>query len=322
MHLRIRVRLFILIAGLLGLLIVACGGDAPSAAPSAAATSTTVVKTAPTVVVVAVTPPSLNPTATPISTDAVDGEPALAVFKVTDRSIEAPEHIPAGLTTIRLENAGTVQHSLVIFDIDEGHTVDDVALELTGQFWPETWAPAVGQVMAEAGESNEWTVRLKQGVYAATDWTNGADSVPHVAKGVFTGFEVSAAEVPPVAWNSELVEIGLEDFAFTGLKDLKAGRNDFHFVNKSDTQDHEVGFVLLAEGETALEKFGNWVYQYFGGTETYEPVDQFEWIGPGQDVGYSVDLDAGRYAIVCLLPDSHPGTPHSNLGMLGEITVK
>jgi len=109
-------------------------------------------------------PASLEPTVQPISNDVVDGEPALAVFKVTDRSIEAPEHIPAGLTTIRLENAGTVEHSLVIFDIDEGHTVANVALELTGQFWPESWAPSVGQVTADVGESSEGTVRLKKGL--------------------------------------------------------------------------------------------------------------------------------------------------------------
>ena len=321
-QLRYRVRLFVLITGLLGMLIVACGGDAPSAAPSAAATSTTVATTAPTTVVVAVTPSSLDPTAQPIYSDVVDGEPALAVFKVTDRSIEAPEHIPAGLTTIRLENAGTVEHSLVIFDIDEGHTVANVALELTGQFWPESWAPSVGQVTAGVGESSEWTVRLKKGLYAATDWTNGSDSVPHVARGVFTGFEVSAAEVSPVAWNSEAVEIELEDFAFTGLKDLEAGRNDFRFVNKSATQDHMVGFVLLEEGESVVEMFGDWVSAIYNGTKTYEPVGGVDWIGPGQEVEYSVDLDAGRYGMVCLLPDSHPGTPHSNLGMLGEFTVK
>ena len=65
-----------------------------------------------------------------------------------------------------------------------------------------------------------------------------------------------------------------------------------------------------------------WVTEYLGGTGIFEPVDFVGWIGPGQEVEYSVDFDAVRYAVVCLMPDSHPRVPHSNLGMLGEFTVK
>ena len=46
------------------------------------------------------------------------------------------------------------------------------------------------------------------------------------------------------------------------------------------------------------------------------------WIGPGEEVEYSIELDAGTYAVVCLLPDDFPGQPHVNLGMLSQIEVK
>lgn len=324
MQLRFRVRLFVLIAGLVSLLIVACGGDAPSAAPSAATTSTVVATAAPTVVVVAVTPTVVNeePAASSISAGLAGSEPAMVTFKVTDRSIEAPEFIPAGLTTIRLENAGSVQHSMVVFDIDDGHTVGDVALELTGQNWPEAWAPSVGQITAEAGETSEWTILLKQGLYAATDWTSGPDLIPHVARGVFTGFEVIASESSAVAWDSGAVEIGLLDFAFAGIKDLTAGRTTFHVVNKSDVQDHEMAFVRLEDGQSVGELLGNYRVSPVGEGESPEAFGRIGWVGPGQEVEYSVDFDAGRYGVICLLPDSHPGTPHWNLGMLGEFTVE
>ena len=316
MHIRFNTRYLWWVMGLAGMFIVACGGSAPPAAPTVAATSVP-----PTTVVVAVTPAAQEPTATPVPAGPVEGVPAVVVFKVNDRSIEAPEFIPAGLTTIRLQNDGTVPHSLVVFDIDEGHTVDDVARELTGQFWPESWAPAIGEVSAEPGESNEWTVRLEKGLYAATDWTVGPDQVPHVARGVFTGFEVTASEGPEIAWDSDVIEIELGDFFFTGLQDLPAGRNTFRLVNLSDEQDHMLLFVPLGDGQTVVDMFGDYVYERVGGTLDFEPAAEIGWIGPGQEVEYSVDLDPGNYAVVCLLPDGHPGTPHSNLGMLGQITV-
>ena len=316
MHIRFNTRYLWWVVGLAGMFIVACGGSAPPAAPTVAATSVP-----PTKVVVAVTTVPLEPTPTAVPAGEIEGDPALVVFKVTDRSIEAPEFIPAGLTTIRLQNDGPVRHSLVVFDIDEGHTVDDVARELTGQFWPESWAPAIGEVTAEPGESNEWTVRLEKGLYAATDWTVGPDNVPHVARGVFTGFEVTASEGPEIAWNSDVIEIELGDFFFTGLQDLPAGRNTFRLVNLSDDQDHMLLFVPLGEGETAAGMFGNFKYSRLGGTLEFEPAGEIGWIGPGQEVEYSVDLAPGNYAVVCLLPDWHPGTAHSNLGMLGQIVV-
>ena len=282
--------------------IVACGGSAPSAAPTVAATSVP-----PTTVVVAVTPVPPTSTSAPAVLEPAETEPAVVVFKVTDRSIEAPEFIRAGLTTIRLQNDGSVRHSLVVFDIDEDHTVDDVALELTGQFWPETWAPAIGQIAAEAGETNEWTVRLEKGLYAATDWTAGPDQVPHFAKGVFTGFEVSEAVGARIAWNSDAIEVGLEDFSFTGLQDLPAGRHTFRFVNRSDVQDHMITFVPLGDGQTVVDMFGDYVYERVGGTLDFEPAAEIGWIGPGQEVEYSFDLDPGKLCSCVPVAGRPPG---------------
>ena len=81
--------------GLAGMFIVACGGSAPPAAPTVAATSVP-----PTTVVVTVTPVPPTTTSAPAAMEQVESEPAVVVFRVTDRSIEAPESIPAGLTTI------------------------------------------------------------------------------------------------------------------------------------------------------------------------------------------------------------------------------
>lgn len=89
-------------------------------------------------------------------------------------------------------------------------------------------------------------------------------------------------------------------------------------MNSSDNQDHELIIFALDEGETAEETFEGFSY---GGEKITGVVDEIGWISPGKEIEYTVDLAPGNYAIVCMLPTGHPGTPHVNLGMLGQITV-
>ena len=305
--------------------IVACGGNAPPAAPTVAATSAL-----PTTVVVAVTsvPPTVTPvpptsTSVPAAMEQIESEPAVVVFRVTDRSIEVPESIPAGLTTIRLVNDGSVRHELTLIRVNDGRTADELETQTKLQNWPTGWAPTVASIRAEAGESNEFTVRLIPGIFAAVDWGTRSDSVPHSALGVYTGFEVMEPDSADIAWDPDTVEIGLEDFFFTGIQDLSAGRHDFKIVNRSGDQPHALSFVPLDEGQTAAELFENFRSVKFGGSpiENLERQVSIGWIGAGQEIEYSVELAAGNYAVVCLIPDGFPGTPHVNLGMLGQITV-
>lgn len=316
-HLRFKSRSLFLITGLVGMLIVACGGDAPSVAPTVAATSTTVV--------VAVTPTSVEtePTATTVSAGLVDSDPPVVVFKFTDRSIDTPEFIPAGLTTIRLQNDGSVKHSLTLVRASKGRTADELETITKYQNFPAGWAPTVASIEADAGESNEFTARLAPGFYGVADWGSGADSVPYTVFGLYSGFEVLDSDSADVAWDSERIEIGLSDFHFTGVTDLKAGRHNFRLVNESDKQMHELVFVPLDDGQVVGELFADYRYVKFGGEEVgnLERATGIGWIGAGREIEYSVDLAAGEYAVVCLLPTGFPGEPHVNLGMMGQITV-
>ena len=325
MHIRFNTRYLWWVMGLAGMFIVACGGSAPPAAPTVAATSVP-----PTTVVVTVTPvpPTVTPvppttTSAPAAMEQVESEPAVVVFRVTDRSIEAPESIPAGLTTIRLVNDGSVRHELTLIRADDGRTADELESQTKRQNWPATWAPPVASIRAEAGESNEFTVRLVPGIFAAVDWSAGSDSIPYSAFGAYTGFEVSESDSAGGAWSQDTVEIGLEDFFFTGIQDLSAGRQNFKILNRSDDQSHALTLVPLDEGQTAAELFENYRSVKFGGSsiENLERQVGIGWIGAGQEIEYSIELAAGNYAVVCLIPDGFPGRPHVNLGMLGQITV-
>ncbi len=122
-----------------------------------------------------------------------------------------------------------------------------------------------------------------------------------------------------------MIEVELRDFFFPDLGELTAGRHNYLLINRAEEQGHEMLFVPLDEGQTAAELFKDYRYTFFGG----EPVENLEravggggGITAGREVEISVDLEAGNYAIVCLIPTAHPGEPHVNLGMLSEITVK
>ena len=132
MHMRFHVRYLLGFVGLVGIFIVACGGSAPSAAPTAAATQTPPT-VAPNDVAVAVTPAPEEPTSTPATAEQIVREPSLAVFKVTDRSIEAPEFIPAGLTTIRMLNEGSVEHGLTLVLVNSDRSADELVSQLKNQ---------------------------------------------------------------------------------------------------------------------------------------------------------------------------------------------
>jgi len=334
-HIRFKNQYLPGIVGLAVMLIVACGGNAPSAAPAVTATSVP-----PTTVVVAVTAVPPTPTTLPPATATNVPEPTeqvvketelrndadkpkVVVFRVTDRSIEAPEFIPAGLTTIRLQNDGSLTHELTLIHADDGRTADELETKTKLQNWPGPWSPSIASIRAEPGESNEFTAVLIPGIFAAVDWSSGSDSIPHSAFGVYTGFEVIEADFGDIAWNPDTIEVGLEDFSFTGIQDLSSGRHSFKLVNKSDNQPHELLFVPLDEGQSAAELFTNFRSVKFGGT----PVKNLErafgigWIGPGEEIEHSLDLFPGNYAVVCLIPNAFPGTPHVNLGMLQQITV-
>jgi len=317
---RIGPAVIVVIIGSISVFAIACGGSAaevtePSSTPTAV----------PTWVVIAVTPVSTAPTPTVGSETNAEGEPVLVVFNITDRSIEGPASIPSGLTTIRLQNDGSAPHGLTVIRADVGRTAEIIETQSKSRSFPVAWAPSLASVVAPSGGSTEFTVRLTPGIYGAVDWTQDSTGVPWTAFGLYLGFEVTDSGSVEIEWPEDAIEIGLEDFKFTGLTDLESGSHTLLLKNKSATQHHEILFVPLDEGQTAAELFEGFEYGFRGG----EPIPNLQrafgigWIGPEQIVLFSIDFPAGNYAIVDLAPSSISGSanPQVNLGMLEQIAV-
>lgn len=126
----------------------------------------------------------------------------------------------------------------------------------------------------------------------------------------------AAAPPPPPAPAS--VTIDAMDYAFTAPAEIPAGVTRFHLKNDGPGLHHAI-FVRLDSGKTVadllqvLDKTGKlpgWG-TFVGGPNVPDP---------GQETVATLDLEAGNYAILCIL-DMPGGIPHYKRGMYRALTV-
>lgn len=124
-----------------------------------------------------------------------------------------------------------------------------------------------------------------------------------------------------IAEGTEIVEVELIEFAFVGDftgAAVQSGDFAFRFVNQGE-QTHEAVLVELPAEGTIEEILSDESFQP-------EPIFVKFAYGPGEqsDVALPENLAAGRYGLVCFLPDTTEGpegTPHAFKGMVAEFTV-
>lgn len=110
------------------------------------------------------------------------------------------------------------------------------------------------------------------------------------------------------------VDVTATDFEFAFEPPAGAGRTSFVLTNDGE-QAHFLGIGKLkgdapADLQQALQDESQTEQQW--GTKIAA--------GGGDDEAVTFDLEPGRYALVCFLPDSD-GTPHAMKGMVAEFTV-
>ncbi len=77
--------------------------------------------------------------------------PRTVVIRGLDYAFQAPDTIPAGLTTFILDNQGTVRHELVLARLKEGHTLAEVIGAKTSVERQAVLDGLVGLILAEHG---------------------------------------------------------------------------------------------------------------------------------------------------------------------------
>ncbi len=285
--------------------LTACESEEEAAAPAEAP--------------VAEAPTEVPPTEAP-------AEPAELVIGATDYGYELPENVVAGSTRLTLMNKGQELHQAALFRLADGKTAADVealAAESSEEAPLPDWMIAAGGPVAVAPTQQASTfVDLEAGTYVLLCAIPDAEGVPHMNLGQMATMEVGAApeDAAAAAAPEASAAIGLGDFAFTVDESLPAGAQVIEVTNNG-AQPHESVLMKLNEGATAAEVAAAFA-PGASGPPPAMPVGGVAPIAPGAAQRFPADLSAGRYALLCFLPDPESGKPHVELGMMAEFDVK
>jgi hypothetical protein len=236
-----------------------------------------------------------------------------------DYTLDSPDTLPEGAVTLRLVNQGKEFHHIWIARLEGGRTVDDVlaALKTHGPL-PE-WVKDAGGPNAprpEGGE-NSATVTLVPGNYIVACLIPSADGIPHLMKGMVRPLTVVKTGRPAPAPKGDVI-MTLRDYSFFFSRPLTAGTHVIEVRNEG-TQWHEFELVQLAPGKTPHDVIA--FIEHGIGSPPGLPIGGVSPLMPGGVSWFHADLQPGRYALICFLPDRKDGKQHFEHGMMQEIEV-
>jgi uncharacterized cupredoxin-like copper-binding protein len=269
-------------------------------------------------------PNTATDTSTTVSATAAAPAAANTVhITAKDYSFDAPDTIPAGLTTLHLMNEGKEAHQAQLVKLTDGKTYNDMLAAMKAMkpnTPPPMWiVPFGGPNAAPPGGTAAATSTLEPGNYALVCYIPGTDGVPHVMKGMSRGLVVKASTAAAVAEPTPTTNLTLSDYKFTFSQPLKAGENIVRVENAAD-QPHEIVLLKLAPGKT-MKDFEAWLPV---SDKMPPPAIPFGGVVAQVKGGHSfftANLDAGDYVLVCFLPDARDGKPHFVHGMVQPFKI-
>lgn len=217
-----------------------------------------------------------------------------------DFSLQAPDTIPAGLTTLRLRVLQG-EHIAILVRLDSGHTALDL-LRARRQGHPRPpWMHLIGGpgFPAPDGTANA-TMMLAAGQYVLICDVAGPDGVRHFEKGMFhplvvrertNGPHIAASLPRPDA----IVAMRDHLFAFSGP--IRAGVRVLRVTNEGSVM-HEFRMVHVLPGHTGRESM-TWT----PASKTPRPdedVTALVGIMPGGGLTTTVSLTQGEYVVLCV----------------------
>jgi hypothetical protein len=230
-----------------------------------------------------------------------------------------PDTIPAGLTELRLVNAGSELHHMQLVRLHDGRTATQLVTAIAAGGHPPEWADMVGGPNAIApGGSTASIQELLPGHYAILCFIPSADGVHHFVKGMHRDLWVTGAPAR-ISEPREDVEIQLVDYAFRLSAPLATGRQTLK-VHNAGPQIHEVELLRLRPGRT-LRDWDGWVRAGMKGEAPAVLIGGIAGLAPGRDAYFTTRIEPGRYVLICYAPDARDGKSHKSHGMVREIDI-
>jgi hypothetical protein len=244
--------------------------------------------------------------------------PPTVAVTATDYALAAPDTLREGAVKFQLTNRGKEFHHLWVVRLKQGKTLDDfrTALSAGGPF--PAWARSLGGPNAPApggGEANA-TLVLAAGRYLLLCGIPGSDGVPHLM-GMIRPLTVVSGSGAAEAPRADMI-MSLRDYSFVLSGQATAGRRVIQ-VRNDGAQTHEVELVRLAPGKSVHDVLV-WVEKPAGPPPGL-PLGGVSPLARGGVASFDVELTAGRYGMICFLPDAKDGKPHHDHGMIQEFEV-
>jgi uncharacterized cupredoxin-like copper-binding protein len=255
-------------------------------------------------------------------TTPVPKAPPVVTVHAKDFAFSAPKTIKSGPTSFHLVNDGKELHHLAIIKLGKGKTMSDFAAAMKKPGPPPAWITEVGGPNpALPGGSAEATLTLDAGDYVMVCVIpSPGETAPHATKGMMGALTVTPEKNDASAPGADAT-IRLSDYKFDVSKPLTAGHRVLHVVNDG-AQVHEIVMIALAPGKTIADA-GRWVdTELMKGPPPGKPIGGMSVLAKGRSASFSVDLQPGRYGLICFYPDAKDQKSHFAHGMSQEITVK
>jgi len=283
-------------------------------------------------------------------------------FVATDFAYEGPASIPAGLTEIELVNEGDNSHGLVLVELGDGRTTDDV-LALLGDMGPmPDWISFAGGVGGIPPGARASVVHaLQPGRYAVFSFESAdGEDVSDAEKGMIQELEVTEPDGTSARVPEADATLSLYDFTFKLTGELESGSQTIA-INNMGQEPHEALIMKLSEGVTGAqvaemitafsqggppEGAGDASPEAGADTADADHDDEgddgqddaeggppdgppFTSVGglppidPGETAHLTLDLEPGNYVLLCFLPSATAdGAMHMAMGMHHDFTIE
>jgi len=249
--------------------------------------------------------------------------PNVVNITATDYKFDAPDSIPAGLTTFRMTDNGKELHHVTLIKLDSGKTVADLQ---TGMKAMKPGTPPPGWVIMSGGpnavtpgSTSELTLAVDAGNYVMVCFIPDAKGVPHVMHGMMRPLTVTPNPNANMTEPAADINVTLRDYQFDFSTPLTAGKHTLK-IETAPGQPHEFTLFQLMPGKTVGD-LTKYIESGMKGQPPGMPIGGVAGVAAGKPSFYTVDLKPGDYAIVCFLEDAKDGKPHFTHGMVQQIKV-
>jgi hypothetical protein len=206
--------------------------------------------------------------------------------------------------------------------LEGGHTASEVYdIARKGGTTPN-WATDLGGPNAVApGDTSNATIVLHPGRYMMSCFVAASDGNPHLLKGMFAQFEVTATHPVSYVLPRSSVTIHLRDYRIDLSRPLTRGTYTFQVINDGP-QEHDVQILKLNGGRSA-EQALDWFEKPNGPVSNPPAKAMGGMVGlnKGKTGFFSATFGPGSYLIFCWVPDEKDGRAHFRHGMIRRFTV-